>query len=446
MLIIYLLILLVLIFFINLRINKKLMHPSNILLMAYIFSIYLATLNIESWKIQLHQNTFFLILLGLTSFIFGSQLPTMIIRLKGKSFKIRNDYKYYEINRVLRIFLFLFQLITCVNAFYFVSNTVGGVSLANFGTAMEKYRQMSAYDVEAVPFPGYLSQMIRISNILVYFIAYIFFENYFYIKEHKEHRRNSIKRLFIATMLMQAFLSIITAGRFALIQQIIGVYVLYSIISSQNNNSINRINPKKILTVILGSFVILAAFSSMRGLVGRTNESDSFDYVSGYIGGSVPLLDSAINRNIVDSEDQGFGYNTFFPLYRLLYNLNIVNSHRKGNLEFTQSGSLIGNVYTSLYIFYLDFGIVGAVILQFISGIIWSVVWYIVYNKNDFKKKKIILMLLYCLHINSIALHFYSEGFYSAIIAPSFVFELIYIYILYKVIFEIKIRYYREKV
>ena len=443
MLIIYLLILLVLIFFINLRINKKLMHPSNILLMAYIFSIYLATLNIESWKIQLHQNTFFLILLGLTSFIFGSQLPTMIIRLKGKSLKIRNDYKYYEINRVLRIFLFLFQLITCVIAFYFVSNTVGGVSLANFGTAMEKYRQMSAYDVEAVPFPGYLSQMIRISNILVYFIAYIFFENYFYIKEHKEHRRNNIKRLFIATMLMQAFLSIITAGRFALIQQIIGVYVLYSIISSQNNN---RINPKKILTVILGSFVILAAFSSMRGLVGRTNESDSFDYISGYIGGSVPLLDSAINRDIVDGEDLGFGYNTFFPLYRLLYNLNIVNSHRKGNLEFTQSGSLNGNVYTSLYIFYLDFGIVGAVILQFISGIIWSVVWYIVYNRNDFKKKKIILMLLYCLHINSIALHFYSEGFYSAIIAPSFVFELIYIYILYKVIFEIKIRYYHEKI
>ena len=184
----------------------------------------------------------------------------------------------------------------------------------------------------------------------------------------------------------------------------------------------------------------------MRGLVGRTNESDSFEYISGYIGGSVPLLDSAINRNIVDSEDLGFGYNTFFPFYRLLRNLNIVNSHRLGNLEFTRSGSLIGNVYTSLYIFFLDFGIVGAVILQFISGIIWSVIWYIVYNRNNFKKKKIILMLLYCLHINSIALHFYSEGFYSAIIAPSFVFELIYIYILYKVIFEIKIRYYHEKI
>ena len=422
------------------------MHPSNILLMVYIFSIYLATLNIESWKIQLHQNTFFLILLGLTSFVFGSQLPTMVIRLRGKSLKIRNDYKYYEINGVLRIFLFLFQLITCVIAFYFVSNTVGGVSLANFGTAMEKYRQMSAYDTETVPLPGYLSQMIRISNILVYFIAYIFFENYFYIKEHKEYKRNSIKRLFIATMLMQTFLSIITAGRFALIQQIIGVYVLYSIIFNQNNNNISRINPKRILAVIFGSFVLLAAFSGMRGLVGRTNESDSFEYISGYVGGSVPLLDRAINSNIVDSEDLGFGYNTFFPIYRLLHNLNIVNSHRKGNLEFTQSGSLNGNVYTSLYVLNLDFGIVGAVILQFISGIIWGAVWYILYNRNDFRKGKIILILLYCLHINSIALHFYYEGFYSAIVAPSFVFELIYIYILYKVIFEIKIRYYREKV
>lgn len=445
MLIFYLLALLVLILIINLRINNRIIHPSNILLVVYIFSIYLATLNVGNWKIQLHQNTFILVSLGLISFIIGSQIPTIVIRLKGEKTKIRTEYRYYEVKRYLRIFMFLFQIITCIIAFHFVSKVVEGVSLANFSAAMERYRQMSAYDAETVPLPGYLTQMIKISNILIYLIAYIFFENYFYIKEHKEYKRNNIKRLFIVTIIMQAFLSIITAGRFALIQQIIGVYVLYSIISNQNSDKINRINPKRILTVILGGFVMLAAFSGMRGMVGRTNESDSFDYISGYIGGSVPLLNQAINQNIVD-EDLGFGYNTFFPLYRLLHNLNIVNSHRLGNLGFMQSGSLIGNVYTSLYIFYLDFGIVGAIILQFISGIIWSVIWYIVYNRNDFKKKKIILMLLYCLHINSIALHFYSEGFYSAIIAPSFVFELIYIYILYKVIFEIKIRYYHEKI
>ncbi|MBF1038093.1 MAG: oligosaccharide repeat unit polymerase [Candidatus Nanosynbacter sp.] len=445
MLIFYLLALLVLILIINLRINNRIIHPSNILLIVYIFSIYLATLNVGNWKIQLHQNTFILVFLGLISFILGSQIPTIVIRLKGGKTKIRTEYKYYEVNRYLRIFMFLFQIVTCIIAFHFVSKVVGGVSLTNFSAAMEKYRQMSAYDVETVSLPGYLTQMIKISNILIYFIAYIFFENYFYIKEHKEYKRNNIKRLFIATILMQAFLSIITAGRFALIQQIIGVYVLYSIISNQNSDNINRINPKRILVVILGGFVMLAAFSGMRGIVGRTNESDSFDYISAYIGGSVPLLDKAINRNIVD-RDLGFGYNTFFPFYRLLHKLSIVNSHRKGNLEFMQSGKLNGNVYTSLYIFYLDFGIVGAVIMQFISGLIWSIIWYILYNRNDFRKRKIFLMLLYCLHINSIALHFYSEGFYSAIIAPSFVLEVIYIYILYKITFEVKLRYFHEKV
>lgn len=439
MLIFYLLALLVLILIINLRINNRIIHPSNILLIVYIFSIYLATLNVANWKIQLHQNTFILVFLGLLSFILGSQIPTMIIRLKGGKTKIRTEYRYYEVNKYLRIFMFLFQIATCIIAFHFVSKVVGGVSLTNFSAAMEKYRQMSAYDDETVPLPGYLTQMIKISNILIYLIAYIFFENYFYIKEHKEYKRNNIKRLFIVTILMQAFLSIITAGRFALIQQIIGVYILYSIVSNQNSDNINRINPKKILVVILGGFVMLAAFSGLRGMVGRTNESDSFDYISGYIGGSVPLLDQAINQNIVD-EDLGFGYNTFFPFYRLLHKLSIVNNHRKGNLEFMQSGTLTGNVYTSLYIFYLDFGIVGAVIMQFISGFIWSIIWYILYTRNDFRKRKIFLILLYCLHINSIALHFYSEGFYSAIIAPSFVLELIYIYILYKIIFEVKIK------
>ena len=186
MLILYLLALLVLIFIINSRINNRIIHPSNILLIVYIFSIYLATLNIGNWKVQLHQNTFILIILGLISFILGSQIPTIVIRLKGGKTKIRTKYRYYEVNKYLRIFMFLFQIVTCIIAFHFVSKVVGGVSLTNFSAAMEKYRQMSAYDVETVSLPGYLTQMIRVSNILIYFIAYIFFENYFYIKEHKE--------------------------------------------------------------------------------------------------------------------------------------------------------------------------------------------------------------------------------------------------------------------
>ena len=77
MLIFYLLALLVLIFIINVRINNRIIHPSNILLIVYIFSIYLATLNVGDWKIQLHKNTFILVFLGLISFILGSQIPTI---------------------------------------------------------------------------------------------------------------------------------------------------------------------------------------------------------------------------------------------------------------------------------------------------------------------------------------------------------------------------------
>lgn len=436
----FLIILLIILLFTSIFLSKNIFAPSIIILLSYILSLLLVVPNIDSWKVNLHSLTFYIILFGLISFIVGYYTYMLFCKnkTKEKACFIRIDIPKFSVT-----FIVFFQLITVFLYYISVSKIVGQLNFSNFSAAMEKYRLMSAYSDELTTIPGYVVQMSKISNIIFYFVSYIFFNNYFYSKKHDLKIKKSELILFIFSFFAQALLSILAAGRYNIVCLIIGSVVMFTIVKIKENDNLNaNFKVKDYLKILIVFAIVIILFSTMRTVVGRTNTSSFFDYISSYFGGSVPLLDRYL-LNHPNFEHLAFGYNTFNSLYRLFYKFGLVSTYRLSNFEFMYSGTLFGNVYTSFLVIYSDFSFYGIVILLFIEGFIWAYFFKNVYIKCRNDKKYIFFCIIYCIHISSIFLHFFGENFFSKVFSQAFILEIFYISIIYHIIFKLKIYFKR---
>ena len=436
---IYLLItLLIVMFFLVLIIYKDIISPSSIIIMSYLVATFFASLNINEWQINFRPLTIKLVIFGIIAFVVGTMLVTMI---KNKS--VNDDsitIKTINVSKINVSILILFQLISLIFNFYYVQKIVGYSSFSQIGEMIGKYRMISAYSDEYIQIPFFVTQMVKISRLIFYFMFYIYFNNIFAKPNTKNYKEVVTKITIIISFLIQAFTSLLSGGRFELIGSVIGIIMMYLIFYKRFNKK--SLNFTKKLKVAGGVLLILLLFSFTRNIVGRNNDSDFISYVSTYTGSGVVLLDKGLHGGFAMSDT--FGYQTFYPFYRLLSKFGIVSDFRRGNLAFSTSGKLIGNVYTSLGTMYMDFGKIGVLILQFLLGIMWQLLYNKVKTKNENKFNNIFYLILYATLIDSLFLHSYSEGFYSFIFSQTFILQIIYCYVIYVFLFKTYI-YFNKK-
>ena len=170
---------------------------------------------------------------------------------------------------------------------------------------------------------------------------------------------------------------------------VVEVIVLYVFLDLLKNSSI-KINFLKNIF----KYIILLFFSSISFVMGTylrlSNEKfskellyklfqESFDQIIIYITGSFRALDYAINN--YNNLFYGFGLYTFSSLEELIFNFLILfgfevkpSSYIIG--EVLREPILIGNtqsfnaLYTGIFPFYFDFGIIGVVIFSYLLGFI----------------------------------------------------------------------------
>ncbi len=430
---------LIILLLIALFLSKNVFSPVSILIISYLFSAFLIIPNIDSWNVDLHNITRNIILIGIISFFLGYFCYFMFNRDDKKTV---TENKYYKIPKFSKYFFITLETSALILNFYFISKIVGGINLSNFSAQMEKYRELSAYSTQNVSVPFFASQLKKFSNLGYYFVAYIFFENYLYNRNSNTKRSNNT--LFFAySFLIQFSLSMLSAGRYNIICLILGTITLFTILKSKNKKNISQtFKVSDYIKLVFIMIIILLLFSGMRTVVGRTNQSNFFDYISSYFGGSIPLYDKYLLKYPF-TKSEYFGYYTLRTLYSALSKLGIVSNVRATNFEFMISGTLHGNVYTSFVVMYRDFGMIGVIIFQLLEGYICAIMFQKVYLKNKGTKNSIILTILYCSHISSIYLHSYGENFFSLILSQSIVLELIYIYIIYFIFYKLKVVYKR---
>lgn len=399
-------------------ISKDIFSPSSLLCLSYILSVLCAIYNIDNWRINLHYNTFGLIIIGLLSFVITSLFIKIIKGNKKNLNNEKSNSKLSFVNTNKKILIFLNLVSICIFGiymFYFIKAVGVITSFEEFSNAMEVYRSKTMFgDFDFIPTSvNFFSKFCR---ALAYVYSYIIINNMIYLRMMQKNVKFKNLSYLILGVIIYIPLTLMTGGRFDLISYFIFDIILWSILYKKFNEK--NINVKLVIKIVLIIIGLILVFSTSRTLVGRTSESETMEYVTEYFGGSIEILDMYMQEE--HTYNGVFGQELFAGARKLLNQFNVLSkldkSEDAGEFRTIYNGKVIGNVYTGFRKMYHDFGISGVIIFQSMMAIIYNIMYYNIKNRNS--KRCISMRILSYACINfCLVFHSYSETFFSTVLS-----------------------------
>lgn len=351
-------IILCILFFIGFHIkDKSLYHPVKLYMIVWgvLFFVY----NLGWYPLpKIKQDTYQIVLAGIVSFTAGALLTTVLYRKPQKILKVERP----SIIKIMLIFFFITMCVPFLN----------GLQLLFNGVDLHDIRYVYHDDIVGTGI-GSVVFVYFSEPFLVFYLMYAIVNIF-----HAKKPFKSIIFAFIGVFMM----TIARGGRFYLLYLIFGILIaamLYrkSTISKRVNRYV------KLIAVV--AFSSIVGISIMRGAdVGRTF------YV--YLSGSIPFLDHLIEDNSGLPYTLGlYSFNGYIrPIFVVLRFLGVMDlpifmqvveevALQADEAYSIMPGELYNSFTTLFYSMYIDGGLLGVVIGNFIL----SIVSMISYKKLD---------------------------------------------------------------
>lgn len=370
--------------------KKDIIHPAVIFNFMFLISVACAIYNIDRWKIELHSNTFFiLVFMALEFFIISYIIYKYYqnkIKTKSNSTDKLSTMKSKNIDtKIWKLLIVIaFDIIYIMGIIYFVQNIASKFGVfESYSDALNIFKANTVYKANA-KFP----RIITLSNKFVISFAYIYLfiaiYNFIYLEENKKKK---VVRLLVYLMpaILYAISLLLQSSRGSILRLMLAGLIIFIILWYKKNNFKVIIKLKYILMLFASGCVVLFSFYSVSSLIGRDTLNNSMlEYITMYGGGSIQLFDIYLQNPAKKSEV--IGSETFWGTYRFLDDYNIIDLKEKptGSLEWRKSNNYsIGNVYTAYRRWIQDFGLVGCAIVLALICIFYNVY----YNKLKYYNK-----------------------------------------------------------
>lgn len=264
------------------------------------------------------------------------------------------------------------------------------------------------------------NQLVYISEITTYVCIYVFLYN---LVIHKK------KNFYLLLPLIPDLaLRLLTTSRTSFIMLFFAFGICYvSVLFKKSSTRRIRI-PKWLYVSLAVFFVAFMAYGRARNEV---QEIPIISYVQMYTCASI----YGLNHLIISGWESGpyFGFYSMQEIYRLLGINHVEIPSFQRNVVFNRFGET-SNLYTSLNIPIMDFGILGALLLRFIAGIIATKVVLLFFYMPESNKKKYILLyftitLLYCYMYSATGDVFRDYYFHPSLMIRYFVYGIVLIYL-----------------
>ena len=333
--------------------DKDLFSPSAILCEVFILSTLACIYNIDNWGVNLHKETFNVIVFGNLVFILTAIFVHFIFNFSFKKKNICNvenesDLKFIKITD-FKIVVILAIYITFA-AIYIFSNLsiIKSLSSGVGSAAMNIYRRELVEGM--VKLPGWLAKLNVILNIGVFVLIYVFINNT--IIDYK----NKKNYIILFSILIYLFSSIFTAQRTTILLAFIyTLFVVYELLNRKYKLT-SKINGKYIFKGFIVILLFFSLFALTRGLFGRVDKRTPIDNITYYIGNSIESLDLFIVNPIRPKQ---YGEELFRQFRLTLSKYGICEPSTMDNihLEFRKDakGNSAGNVYTAYRNYLHDF-------------------------------------------------------------------------------------------
>lgn len=422
MTIIILFVLLILLLLMSLAIFNDIFSPASIVcesfILAYICACYSS--HSEHWLFDISIETLLIIFIGLLSFIVGSFF--------AKSSKVRKteiesiELEYIDMSKTKLLVVIFVQMCILIVFLYYYKAMMGQLSGMLWSDMLRMYRFIAAYgEGMDTPIPGWVSHLTKIARANAYVALYVLMHN---IAIQGIMKTKKLSKKWPLCLIIGLYIpySILQAARFELLVLItMGIIIWYTYYSEyseavhKKQRNIRRSFYKIVVLLIL----VMIGFSSIGTLVGRLEAVGILSEATNYFGRTIQALDNCVIAPFVTtsfSEKE-----SLYALIKFFSQLGLVSENQgKFYLSFTSlNGYSLGNTYTALRRYFVDYNIFGVVLFPTIMGYVFTKLYRICRRPKagsiDYS------FLCYSSVIYCAFLYSYEEFFWSTVISVNYV-------------------------
>lgn len=399
--------------------DRDIIAPAVLFSASITIGVLFASFYVKKWELNLHMNTFLVLLLGVFEFTMVSFLvkKLTIVRISDRKRDLTWKPQLIHIEESMTLLYIVFEILAIYYSIYVIVRLFNG-SMSHFTESTLRYRDQNMFTSEKVALPTMASYTRAIVDAGGYWFGYVLINNYFVNRK--------INYKYVIIVLLSATSSYLLGGRNGIISMIVVLICSWFIISNKASSYFKTVKVSTIMKLLALTIVVLSSFESLAFLIGRTGfkSAQGIDYLAVYIGAPIKNLDTFLQGPLY--KQSGFESQTFINLMNVIGpKLHLTNRIIVLDLPFRYVGTLtLGNVYTTFYAFIYDFGYRGVVILVALMAFISQSVYEFVRNsKRTFYPAY--SNLIYAFMASTLIMSFFSNKFYEQIFNKGFVRMLI---------------------
>ena len=392
--------------------SREILAPSFLFNISFLLSTFWALFNVKRWSLDLHINTFLVILTAVITFSFISVLINNMYKVLNKRKNIAIPLQEGQHIKSWKIFfLCSVEIITILLTIKFIKN----VSPAgNLSDAIYQYRTQVVDQVSNIQgVPRVISLLRNFTDSCGIFFSFVLARGLVL------HKKIDYNALFV--FVLSIISGLLLGSRGGLVASIIFFVVSIYFLSRKKNQWRVKGNFKFFLISAIGVMIFISLFQVVAIILGRTANNYSLnEYLSIYIGAEIKNLDIFLQNNLIPLGNENFGGQTFISLYKSF-------GHQTYLLDLpflNVNGHNLGNVYTTVYPYLYDFGYIGVPVLISLMAIISQIVFEMAKRFRD-SGKVAISVLIYGRIVSCLSLAFFSNKFYENIFSTGFVIQVV---------------------
>ncbi len=404
--------------------NRDLVSPAVVFIAPFCAALICAAIYRTKWELNIHFNTFMVILLGCFEFAIVCIIIHLTLGKKCRRKLQCMSSKYKENMQVIHaepwkiLGIILIQLLSVYVVYFDMKRSLGRYGISgNLRTLMYYFREYRMFSDYQVGLSSIGSNLRLVSIAVTYIWIYIICNNRI-CKARSKH---------LLLMLISVSLGIVNSAmlgaRGEAIQIIMAVILIFLFLQKKYNGWKAILNFKQVLLIALLFMILMFGFKTAGDLVGRSTvinyHLSAVDELAKYLGAEIKNLDIYLENPF--ENNQIIGSQTFGTILGWIGGKLHLNWEIKALLPFQKvNGISLGNVYTVFYAYISDFGYWGVFFLTMIYAAIVQIVYE--YAQIERKNTRIsfnIILNSYILF--SVAFSFFGERFFSAVLNISFI-------------------------
>lgn len=406
--------------------------PSFVVIITYLFSTFFAFVAyiFNMWNNVNNLSTFVIvsIVIAMISFCVAEFLVRKLLFNKDIKRKMDRKYRVYNFNSITYYTMLFLVIITGLLIYVNLAKLTG--EWFNIPKMISTYRTGSlfAYGEDIYKLNFFVMQMFRCIDILGLILIYIVVNNILLTKKVKPNIKYAVLLLLIC------FISLLISGRTLIIKYVIAFILCFNILKFKYEGKTFRF--KEIVKPLLICVLIgIPLFYLSLSFLGRSKNHGIVNYTTFYFGSPVASLETIVSgsdENIVNTNNN-FGANTFVGLQTILNKINVKVFNQPNQFKWIKySHELSNNVFTGIYPYITDFGLVGVFICQLIFGCFVSLSYYLAkYKRNP------IYIIFLCMIGIWIFDSFRSEKMFTNIVSLNMIMYVVYLLIILYVLSKI---------